>query len=157
MIRVTQAEYMRDTRALFQRARAERQSIEVVDEAGTVRSIVSLGSGEPEADQDDVGAEVHWAVCIGVVALGEWARSLAIAQECEARPLRHYAVCCMPRCGWLCEIPAGMHGPHFCADCATPDTDDFMAALLEANAQEKADDDKRFAEDASAWRFADDE
>jgi len=73
MIRVTRDEYIRDTRALFQRARTERQPIEVVDETGNVRSIISLGSGEPEADPDDAGGEVYWAVCIGVVALGEWA------------------------------------------------------------------------------------
>jgi len=74
MIRVTQAEFIRNTRALYQRARAERESIAVVDEWGEVRMQVDLGTGEPEADPEDAGGEVHWAVCIGVVALGEWAR-----------------------------------------------------------------------------------
>ena len=84
MIRVTQAEFIRDTRALYQRARAERESIAVVDEWGEVRMQVDLGTGEPEADPDDAGGEVYWAVCVGIVALGEWARRCAVDQldEC---------------------------------------------------------------------------
>lgn len=100
MIRVTRDEYMRDTRALFQRARAERQSIEVVDEAGNVRSIISLGTGEPEADPDDVSGEVYWAVCVGVVALGEWARRCVWDQLDE---------CCTACCGLGIRGPCRRH------------------------------------------------
>lgn len=57
MIRVTQAEYLRDHLALTARASATKQSIEVVDEAGNVRMQVDLGTGEPEADPDDAGGE----------------------------------------------------------------------------------------------------
>lgn len=52
--------------------------------AGEVRQSFGAAIVEVWADPDDDEAELHWSVCIGVVALGEWARRCAWEQldEC---------------------------------------------------------------------------
>lgn len=61
-------------------------SITLLREDGTPAVRNERHRVEAFADPDDDEAELHWSVCIGVVALGEWARRCAWDQldECCA-------------------------------------------------------------------------
>lgn len=70
-IRLTQAELGRRDGA-FPLTRGTQ--ILVIGDDGEVRQSFGMAITDAWADPLDDEAELHWAVCIGVVALGEWAR-----------------------------------------------------------------------------------
>lgn len=81
-VTLTTADFEANPRAL--RGHPNGTRLILVRDDGTVISHIETHRVEAHADPDDDEAELHWAVCIGVIALGEWARGCAWDQldEC---------------------------------------------------------------------------